>query len=141
MGSPYKRLKYEPPEKYKANRMIGHGEAVSMITDLLTPDGERWDQRRRVDNHVRYAVKQGSLKASPAGHFCFNEIAAWANKSYGKKNPNIFRMHHRVVVDVSGVAAVGKVGRTTVFGSIDDYKKENELLRQENERLRRGLVE
>ena len=56
MGRPYTRLKYKPPEKYKSNGLIGHGEAVSMITDLLTPDGERWDVRRRVDNHVRYAV-------------------------------------------------------------------------------------
>ena len=38
MGKPYKRLKYDPPENYRANGMIGHGEAVSMITDLLTPD-------------------------------------------------------------------------------------------------------
>ena len=41
MGKPYKRLKYDPPENYRANGMIGHGEAVSMITDLLIPDGER----------------------------------------------------------------------------------------------------
>ena len=65
MGKPYKRLKYDPPENYRANGMIGHGEAVSMITDLLTLDGERWDRRRRVDNHVRYAVKKGSLAAYP----------------------------------------------------------------------------
>ena len=56
MGKPYKRLKYDPPENYKANDMIGRGEAVSMITDLLTPDGERRDLRRRVDNHVRLSV-------------------------------------------------------------------------------------
>jgi len=39
MGRPYTRLKYQPPEKYKSNGLIGYGEAVSMITDLLVPDG------------------------------------------------------------------------------------------------------
>ena len=29
MGKPYKRLKYDLPENYKANDMIGRGEAVS----------------------------------------------------------------------------------------------------------------
>ena len=141
MGRPYTRLKYDPPEKYRANGMIGHGEAVSMITDLLTPDGERWDLRRRVDNHVRYAVKQGTLGISPAGHLQFSEIAAWANERYGNENPNIRRMHHGVIVSVSGVAVVGEAGRTKAFGSIDDYREEFEVLRQENERLRMELAE
>jgi len=43
MGKPYKRLKYDPPETYRLDDMIGYGEAVSMISDLLTPDGERRD--------------------------------------------------------------------------------------------------
>ena len=41
MGRPYTRLKYDLPENYKVNDMIGRGEAVSMVTDLLTTDGER----------------------------------------------------------------------------------------------------
>ena len=141
MGKPYKRLKYDPPENYRANGMIGHGEAVSMITDLLTPDGERRDLRRRVDNHVRYAIKQRTLEVSPAGHLKFSEIAEWANKRYGKKNSNIRRMRHGEIVDVSGVAAGGEVGRTKAFGSIDDYKQELEVSHQQNERLRAALAE
>jgi hypothetical protein len=43
MGKPYKRLKYDPPENYRPDDMIGHGEAVSMITDLLTSDEGRRD--------------------------------------------------------------------------------------------------
>ena len=127
MGRPYTRLKYKPPEKYKPNSLIGYGEAVSMITDLLVPDGERRDMRRQVDNHVRYAVKNGTFGKSRAGIFRFNEIAAWANKRYGKKNSNICRMHHGEIVDVSGAAAVGSVGRTRAFGPIDDYKQELEV--------------
>ena len=94
-----------------------------------------------MDNHVRYAVKQEILEASPAGHLKFSEIAAWANKRYGKKNSNIRRMHHGEIVDVSGVAAVGEVGRTKAFGSIDDYKEELEVSQQQNERLRVALAE
>jgi len=141
MGKPYKRLKYDPPENYRANGMIGHGEAVSMITDLLTADGERRDLRRRVDNHVRYAIKQRALEASPAGHLKFSEIAAWANKRYGKKNPNISRMHHGEIVEVSGVAAAGEAGRAMGFGSSEDYNQELAVSRQENERLRVALAE
>ena len=141
MGRPYTRLKYKPPEKYKPNSLIGYGEAVSMITDLLVPDGERRDMRRQVDNHVRYAVKNGTFGKSRAGIFRFNEIAAWANKRYGKKNSNIRRMHHGEFVDVSGAAAVGEVGRTKAFGSIDDYKQELEVSQQQNERLRAALAE
>ena len=141
MGKPYKRLKYDPPENHRANRMIGYGEAVSMITDLLTSDEGRRDLRRRVDNHVRYAIKQRTLEASPAGLFKFSEIAAWANKRYGKKNSNIRRMHHGEIVDVSGVAAVGEVGRTKACGSIDDCKEELEVSQQQNERLRVALAE
>ena len=141
MGKPYKRLKYDPPENYRANGMIGHGEAVSMITDLLVPDGERRDMRRQVDNHVRYAVKNGTFGKSRAGIFRFNEIAAWANKRYGKKNSNIRRMHHGEIVDASGVAAVGEVGRTKAFGAFDDYKQELEVSQQQNERLRAALAE
>ena len=100
MGRPYTRLKYEPPEKYKPNGLIGHGEAVSMITDLLVPCGERRDMRRQVDNHVRYAVKNGTFGKSRAGIFRFDEIAAWANERYGKENPNISRMHHGEIVEV-----------------------------------------
>ena len=141
MGKPYKRLKYDPPENYRANGMIGHGEAVSMITDLLTSDEGRRDLRRRVDNHVRYAIKQRTLEASPEGHLKFSEIAAWANKRYGKKYSNIRRMHHGEIVDVGGVAAVGEVGRTKAFGAIDDYKQELEVSQQQNERLRVALAE
>ena len=141
MGKPYKRLKYDPPENYRANGMIGHGEAVSMITDLLTPDGERRDLRRRVDNHVRYAIKQRTLEASPAGLLKFGQIAAWANERYGKENPNISRMHHGENLEVGGVAAAGEAGRAIGFGSPEDYKQELEVSRQENERLRVALAE
>ena len=141
MGKPYKRLKYDPPEKYGADDMIGHGEAVSMVTDLLTTVGERWDVRRRVDNHVRYAIKQRTLEASPAGLLKFGQIAAWANERYGKENPNISRMHHGEIVEVSGVAAAGEAGRAMGFGSSEDYKQELEIYRQENERLRVALAE
>ena len=110
MGKPYKRLKYDPPENYRANGMIGHGEAVSMITDLLVPCGERRDMRRQVDNHVRYAVKNGTFGKSRAGIFRFDEIAAWANEKYGEENPNISRMHHGEIVEVGGVAAAGEAG-------------------------------
>ena len=121
--------------------MIGHGEAVSMITDLLTPDGERRDLRRRVDNHVRYAIKQRTLEASPAGLLKFGQIAAWANERYGKENPNTSRMHHGEIVEVSGVAAAGEAGRAMGFGSSEDYNQELEVSRQENERLRVALAE
>ena len=141
MGKPYTRLEYKPPESYSSADWIGHGEAVSMITDLLTLDGERWDRRRRVDNHVRYAVKKGSLAASPTGRFRFSEIAAWANERYGEKNSNISRMHHGEIVEVSGVAAAGEAGRAMGFGSSEDYKQELEVSRQENERLRMALAE
>ena len=76
MGKPFRRLKYGQPESHRGSDRIGHGEAVSMITDLLIPDGERRDLRRHVDNHVRYAVKQGTLGVSRAGLFRFDEIAA-----------------------------------------------------------------
>ena len=141
MGEPYKRLKYDPPEMYRADNMIGYGEAVSMITDLLVPDGERRDMRRDVDNHVRYAVKQGSLETSAAGPLKFGQIAAWANERYGKEHPNISRMHHGEIVEVSGVAAVGEVGRAIGFGSFEDYKRELEVSRHQNERLRVTLNE
>ena len=71
MGKPYKRLKYDLPEKYGHDGLIGHGEAVSMITDLIVGDEERWDMRRRVDNHIRYAIKQGSLEISSERHLKF----------------------------------------------------------------------
>ncbi len=141
MGKPYKRLKYDPPENYRANGMIGHGEAVSMVTDLLTTVGERWDVRRRVDNHVRYAIKQRTLEASPAGLLKFGQIAAWADERYGKESPNINRMHHGEIVEVSGVAAAGEAGRAMGFGSSEDYNQELEVSRQENERLRAALAE
>jgi len=141
MGKPYRRLKYDPPENYGHDDMIGHGEAVSMIADLLTPDRERRDRRHRVDNNVRYAIKQRTLEASPAGHLKFGEIAAWANKRYGKENPDISRMRHGEIVEVSGVAAVGEAGRAMGFGSSEDYKQELEIYRQENERLRVTLAE
>ena len=110
MGRPYTRLKYKPPEKYKPNSLIGYGEAVSMITDLLVPDGERRDMRRQVDNHVRYAVKNGTFGKSRAGIFRFDEIAAWANERYGKEIPNISRMHHGDIVEVGGVSYARNTG-------------------------------
>ena len=58
-----------------------------------------------------------------------------------EENSNIRRMHHGEIVDVSGVAAVGEVGRTKAFGSTDDYKEELEVSQQENERLREALAE
>ena len=59
----------------------------------------------------------------------------------GTENPDIRRMHHGEIVDVSGAAAVGSVGRTTAVGSIDDYKEELEVSQQENERLRVAVAE
>ena len=141
MGKPYRRLKYDPPENYGHDDMIEHGKAVSMITDLLVRDGERWNLRRHVDNHVRYAVKQGTLATSPAGLLKFSQIAAWANKRYGKENPNISRMHYGEIIEVGGVAAAGGVGRAIAFGSFEDYKRELEVSRQEKERLRVALAE
>jgi len=120
--------------------VIGHGEAVSMITDLLVRDGQRWDRRRRVDNNIRYAVKKGSLAITSAGHFEFGQIAAWANRRYGKQNPDISRMHHDETVEVGGVAAAGEVGRAIGLGSPEDYKQELEVSREENERLRVSLA-
>ena len=90
---------------------------------------------------AKCAVKQRTLEASPAGHLKFSEIAAWANKRYGKKNSNIRRMHHGEIVDVSGVAAAGEAGRAMGFGSSEDYNQELEVSRQENERLRVALAE
>ena len=141
MGKPYRRLKYDPPEKYAHDDMIEHGEAVSMITDVLAQDGERWDRRRQVDNHVRYAVKRGFLATTPAGHFEFGKIAAWANRRYGTENPDISRMHHGETVEVDGVAAAGEVGRAIGLGSPEDYKQELEASQQENEWLRVALAQ
>jgi hypothetical protein len=140
MGKPYKRLKYDPPENYGPDDMIGYGKVVSMITDLRVPDGERRDRRRDVDNHVRYAAEQGSLEISATGLIKFGQIAAWADGRYGKESPNINRMHHGEIVEVGGAAATGEVGRAIAFGSFEDYKRELEVSRQESERLRVALA-
>ena len=141
MGKPYKRIKFKPPERFKENEVTGHGEAASMITDLLVPRRERWEQRRLVDNHIRYAVKIGGLSPVSNGTYQFGEIAAWANKRYGKENPNILRMKYGINAVVSGVAAEVEAGAPQVFSSPEDYKIENERLRTENERLKATAAE
>jgi hypothetical protein len=64
------------------------------------------------------------------------EILRAVREGIGTENPDIRRMHHGEIVDVSGVAMVGEVGRTTVLNSIDDYRDELRASQQENERLR-----
>mgnify|MGYP001192322142 CR=1 FL=1 len=131
MRKPFTRIKYKSPEKFAENDLIGHGEATSMITDLMTavPDKERWDRRRLVDNHIRYAIRTGKLLTVSRGTFRFGEIATWANRRYGKENPEIKRMRHGVMVAVSGLKAIARVGAAHVFSAPDDYKVENERLR------------
>ena len=103
MSSPFKRIKYQPPEQYQDHDRIGYGESVSMITDLLSLRHKRGELRRKVDNHVRYALKKGALRTSYPGGFTFSEIARWANTRYGENNPDMKRMHHGVVVKPAGV--------------------------------------
>ena len=138
MGKPFTRIKYKPSEKFAENDLIGHGEATSMITDLLTavPNSERWDRRRLVDNHIRYAIRTGKLLTVSRGNFRFGEIATWANRRYGKENPEIKRMRHGVKVAVSGLTAIARVGAAHVFSAPDGYKVENERLRIENKWLK-----
>ena len=136
MGKPFRRLKYGQPESHRGSDRIGHGEAVSMITDLLTSDDKRWDLRRRVDNQVRYAGRTGKLSIVSSGTYQFGEIAAWANKMYGKENPKITRMHHGANVAVLGVTAVAQVRLPRVFCSSNDYRIVNEKLEADLAKLR-----
>ena len=41
MSKAFRRLNYDPPEKFGGDARIGHGEAVSMITDLLVQTQKR----------------------------------------------------------------------------------------------------
>ena len=131
MSSPFKRIKYQPPERYQDHDRIGYGESVSMITDLISSSNNRGELRRKVDNHVRYALKKGVLRTSYPGGFTFSKIARWANKRYGENNPDMKRMHHGVVVKPGGVLGKGAAGTSKVFASIDDYKEDNQELRDE----------
>ena len=128
MSSPFKRIKYQPPERYQDHDRIGYGESVSMIADLINSSNNRGELRRKVDNHVRYALKKGVLRTSYPGGFTFSAIARWANKRYGENNPDMKRMHHAVVVKPGGILGKGAAGTSKVFASIDDYKEDNQEL-------------
>jgi len=119
MGKRISRLAYHPPEKFGADDRNGHGEAVSMITDLLDFSEERHFLRR----------------------YQFDEVAAWAVKRYREGNPGILRMCHGVTVLVRGSEASSQVGAPNVYGSLEDYKIGCEQLTQENERLASALTE
>lgn len=141
MGNPFKRIKYQPPEQYQGHDRIGHGESVSMITDLISSSNKRGELRRKIDNHVRYALKKGELRRSYPSGFTFSEIAHWANKRYGENHPDIKRMHHGVVVKPAGVLARGVVRTPKGLGSLDDYKEDNQKLREEVIRQQRKVAE
>jgi hypothetical protein len=141
MGKRIGRLTYSPPEKFGADDRIGHGEVASMITDLLDFSGERYFLRRRIDNHLRYAVKQKRLSRSLAGTYLFAEVAAWAVKRYREGNPGILRMRHGVTVLVRGTEASSQVGAPNVYGSMEDYKIGCKRLTRENERLASEVTE
>ena len=141
MGKRISRLAYHPPEKFGADDRIGHGEAVSMITDLLDFSEERHFLRRRIDNHLRYAVAQKRLLKCLDGTYQFDEVAAWAVKRYREGNPGILRMCHGVTVLVRGSEASSQVGAPNVYGSLEDYKIGCEQLTQKTERLASALTE
>ena len=141
MGKRIGRLTYSPPEKFGEDDRIGHGEAVSMITDLQVSSEERHFLRRRIDNHLRYAVAQKRLSRSLDGTYQFAEVAAWAVKRYREENPGILRMRHGVTVLVPGSEASSQVGAPSVYGSLEDYKIVCNQLTRENERLASALTE
>ena len=140
MGKRIGRLTYSPPEKFGEDDRIGHGEAVSMITDLQVYSASH-DLRRRIDNHLRYAVAQKRLSRSLDGTYQFAEVAAWAVKRYREENPGILRMRHGVTVLVRGSEASSQVGAPNVYGSLEDYKIVCNQLTRENERLASALTE
>ena len=141
MGNRFCRLMYSPPEKFGEDDRIGHGEAVSMITDLQVSSEERHFLCRRIDNHLRYAVAQKRLSRSLDGTYQFAEVAAWAVKRYREENPGILRMRHGVTVLVPGSEASSQVGAPSVYGSLEDYKIVCNQLTRENERLASALTE
>jgi len=141
MGKRIGRLTYSPPEKFGEDDRIGHGEAVSMITDLQVYSEERHDLRRRIDNHLRYAVAQKRLSRSLDKTYQFAAVAAWAVKRYREGNPGILRMRHGVTVLVSGSEASSQVGALSVYGSLEDCKIVCNRLTRENERLASALTE
>ncbi len=141
MSKAFRRLNYDPPEKFGGDARIGHGEAVSMITDLLVQTQKRCFLRRCVDNNVRYALKIRKLSKAPDGTYRFSQVAAWAGHRYGTENPGIRRMRHGATVIVSGVEASSQVGVSRIYGSLEDYKTECKRLTSENERLVSALTE
>ena len=141
MGNRFYRLKYSPPETFGEDDRIRHGEAVSMITDLLVSSKDRYLLRRRIDNHLRYAVAQKRLSRSLDETYQFADVAAWAVKRYREGNPGILRMRHGVTVLVPGSEASSQVGAPNVYGSLEDYKIVCNQLTRENERLASALTE
>ncbi len=124
MGRPYTRLKYEPPEKYKPNGLIGHGEAVSMITDLLGPTYSR----RNIENHVRYATRTEKLTRATDGSFKFSDIARFSTQHYANATWAKSRMRHSARVEVQGVSAKAEQGTPDVAET--DAALINQLRRQ-----------
>lgn len=142
MGNRFYRLRYSPPETFGEDDRIGHGEAVSMITDLLVSSEERYFLRRNVDNHLRYAVKKrGGLSRNSDGTYQFAVVAAWAAKKYGERNPGIHRMPYGVTVFVSGSEASSEVGAPSVLGGLEDYKISFTQHTDEIERLAYAFAE
>ena len=141
MGNRFSRLEYNPPETFGEGDRIGHGEVVSMITDLLVSSEDRYFLRRRVDNHLRYAVKNKGLLGNPDGTHQFAVVAAWAVKKYGERNPGIHRMPYGVTVFVSGSEASGQVGAPSVLSGLEDYKIAFTQHTDEIERLESALAE
>jgi len=141
MDRAFRQLKYDPPEKFGDDARIGHGEAVSMITDLLVQTQKHCFLHRRVDNNVRYALKIRKLSRAPDKTYQFSQIASWAGHRYGTENPGIRRMRHGATVSVSGVEASSQVGVSRIYGSLEDYKTACKRLTCENERLVSALTE
>jgi hypothetical protein len=136
MGKPFERLKYKPPEAYRADGLIQKGEAISIIADLLVPEGDRNKQRRKVKDNLGYAIKTGKLFQSVEGALYFNDVTAWATQRYGSDNPDVLKLPHNTVVKPDGVAAVAAIGDLFTYTSRDALLNKIDELNQEVTRLR-----